>query len=356
MSSNPSPRLRGSMSLGNWRLAIAGAFVALLLELLFVGSYVGALHDPKPRQALPFGVFGPQNVVSTLVAQLETNGGGVVDPQAESSSDALRKDIDNLKIFGGLEIGQQGATLVVADAAGSAAASALTLFAQGLAASQNMPLTVEHVHPLSPGDPRGLALVYLVFGWVFGGYFCATVLTALRGPGFLSRTHAALRLVLVAGYAILSGVFGALLTGPWIGAIDGHFWAMALAGSFIVFAVTVATMAVQLLLGIGGTALVLIAFVLIGNPSSGGIVPGQFLPGFWRVIGPWLPNWAGFTLTRNLVYFDGNRIARPLVLLAVYAVVGAIIVLLFATHKRRGVLGLGESEIEAASAAAGAAA
>lgn len=335
-----------------WGIAVAGAAVALILEAIFIGSYVGALHDPKPREALPIGVVAPPQLAAGLMPQIGAQAGGVVDPRTEADEAALRRAIDDRKIYGGLVVGQQGATLIVADAAGPSAATVLTAFAQGLAMTQSMPLKVEHVRSLDTGDPRGLSLVYAVLGWVFGGYFCATVLTTLRGTGYRDRRHAGGRLLLLAAYAALSGLAGALLVGPVIGAISGHFWAMVLAGTLLVFAVAAATMALQLLLGIVGTAVVLVAFVLLGNPSAGGIVPPEFLPSFWRAVGPWLPNAAGFTLARNLVYFDGHAIAGALVVLAVYAVAGVALLLLFATRRRP--LGplLADPEAELAAAAA----
>ncbi|HEU0164108.1 MAG TPA: hypothetical protein VFQ54_03630, partial [Thermomicrobiales bacterium] len=249
-----------------WGIAIAGAIVALILEAIFIGSYVGALHDPKPHDALPVGIVAPAQTASQLVQQIDAQAAGIIDPRVETDETALRHAIDERKIYGGLVFGPRGTTLIVADAAGSSAVTVLTTFAQGLATGQKIPLTVEHVHLLDSGDPRGLTTIYLVLAWVFGGYFCATVLTTLRGTGYASRGHAALRLSLLAGYGVLSGIVGALLAGPVIGAIDGHFLAIALSGTLIVFAVAATTMALQLVLGAAGTLLVMIAFVLLGNP------------------------------------------------------------------------------------------
>ena len=147
----------------------------------------------------------------------------MVDPRLEADEPALRRAIDEREVYGGLVVGPQGATLIVADAAGPAAASVVEQFARGLAAGQNLPLTVEHVRPLGAEDPRGLTAVYLVLGWVFGGYFCATVLTTLVGAGYRDRRRAAGRLVLLAGYAALSGAVGAVLAGLVNGALSGHF-------------------------------------------------------------------------------------------------------------------------------------
>jgi hypothetical protein len=112
-----------------------------------------------------------------------------------------------------------------------------------------------------------------------------------------------------AGYAILSGLLGAAIAEPLTGALTGDFVQLAAIGALLVFAVTAATIAIQLLLGIAGTLVAMIAFVLLGNPSSGGVFPPEFLPGFWRAIVPWLPNVAAFTLVRNTMYFGVRRAA-----------------------------------------------
>ncbi len=59
------------------------------------------------------------------------------------------------------------------------------------------------------------------------------------------------------------------------------------------------------------------------------------LPPFWRAIGPWLPNGAATTVTRSIAYFDGTQITGPLLVLAVWAVVG-VAVSLVVTRLRPG--------------------
>jgi hypothetical protein len=330
---------QGSSSLGRTAIALAvgGAVVAFIVQMIFAGSYIGALHKPTPHD-LPFGVVAPEPNASAITQQIAAAAGGAIDAEVVASEDELRDKIDHLKLYGGVVAGADGLKLIVSEAAGSSASSAITLFAQGFAAAQQAPLTIEKMNPLESGDPRGLTATYLVFAWVFGGYFCATVLTTVAGSSYRDRRHALMRIGLLAGYSIVSGLGSALIAGPLIDALPGHFWAIALSGAATVFAVAMATMAVQLLLGVVGTIVAMIALVLIGNPSSGGVVLPEFLPGFWRAVGPWLPNSSGFELLRNSVYFGHREIGRPLVMLAIYAIAGAAILLAFANRKRTRIL------------------
>lgn len=335
-----------------WVLAIGGAIVALIFESIFVLSYVGALHKPEPHD-VPLAIVAPEAIANPLIQQIAAQTGDAFDPRVLSGPDELRRQLEEREIYGGVEISQTGLRLVVADAAGPAAARALETFAQGLAAAQNVPLTVEHVHQLPEGDPNGLTSTYLMIAWVFGGYFSAIVIGLLRGPTFANRQRALLRIGLLALFALASGFLGSLIVGPWLDALpDDNFLTISLAGALLVFAVAMMTSALQLLLGLVGTGISLLAFVLIGNPASGGIMPREFLPTFWREVGPWLPNWAGSEIIRSIAYFDGNAIGRPILVLAVYAVVGTALLLLFAGRVRPFTLGQDEAEAELATTAA----
>lgn len=94
-----------------------------------------------------------------------------------------------------------------------------------------------------------------MIAWVFGGYFAAIVISQVRGTLFRGRGHVIYRFLLLAGYAVFTGLLGAWLV---TGAIDvisaGHFWAIVLSGMLIVFAVATVTSAIQLLLGLLGTS------------------------------------------------------------------------------------------------------
>jgi hypothetical protein len=85
------------------------------------------------------------------------------------------------------------------------------------------------------------------------------------------------------------------------------------------------TVAVQSLLGIMGGGVAILLFVVLGNPASGGPAATPPLPGFWRMIGPYLPTGAGTDLVRNIAYFDGNATTRPLLVLFAW-LVGALVV------------------------------
>jgi hypothetical protein len=331
-------------------LVAAGAIAALVLQLIFAWSYVGALHDPTPHE-LPLGVVAPPPVAARVLGSIRLQSAGAIAPTPEPNAAAIQRDINARKIYGGVIVAPTVTRLIVADAASLVAAQALTVFGQAFATRQKTRLVVVDVKPLGTGDARGLSSIYLVLSWVFGAYLIATILSTLRGPGFRSRLHAGLRLLVLAVYAILSGILGMLVAGPLLGALPGNFWAGAASGALLVFAVALATSGLQTILGSGGTLIALVLFVLLGNPSSGGIFAPEFLPTFWRAIGPWLPNAAGYTMLHNLVYFEGHAIGRAVITLIVYALAGAALVLLFGSRPQPLVFLSAEAEVAGAAAA-----
>lgn len=92
-------------------------------------------------------------------------------------------------------------------------------------------------------------------------------------------------------------------------------------------AAAAATMAVEALIGVAGIGVVVLAFVILGNPSAGGAYQTTMLPGFWRAISGWLPNGAGTDSVRRIVYFGSHGVTGHLLVLALYVVAGAGITL-----------------------------
>lgn len=304
-------------------LAAAALGAVLALGFAFILSYVAALHDPRPHE-LPVAVAGPPRAVAEV--QRALGAGRTFEVLPRTDERAARAALDSRDAYGALVLRTGGTDrLLLADAAGPNATALVEQAARRLAARQGRRLEVAHVHPLQPGDFRGLSSFYAVVGWAFAGYVAAIVLAFVTGPSSLSAPRAGLRLLGLAIYAIAAGLLGAIAVGPILGAIDGHFWALWGIGAFTTMAAAAATAALQAAVGLAGTFLALLAFVVVGNPSAGGVFPPELMPGFFRAVGAWLPNGAGFEALRNLVYFDGAALGRPLGVLGGYVGVAALV-------------------------------
>jgi len=182
-----------------------------------------------------------------------------------------------------------------------------------------VPVAVEDVRPLPPGDPKGLGSFMLVIGWIIGGYIGMTLLSRVRGAAGTSVRGTAVTLGMAAIYSVASAALGVVLVDPLMGVLTGHPWTLLAAGSLIVFAATVLTAALISLVGLSGIVIAIVMLVVLGNPTSGGSVPVQMLSSGYRFLAGVLPTNAGMGLVRDFAYFDGNQIARPLLVLSIYA-------------------------------------
>ncbi len=327
----PAPRLSG------YRLLGLALLVVLLVQAVFVSSYVGALHDPKPRD-VQVGIVGPAPLAAAVAKQV----GFELVPYASEA--AARDAIDHRRIEGAFIGASGGATLLVVPAASPAMASGLAnAFGVGAAAAQQK-LTVVQVHPLPPGDAGGATSFLVVMALVVGGYLAATISLVFGGAATRHRRLLALAMVSLVGSLVTD-----LIAGPVIGALPSSkfvvLWALFL---LVMTAVAFATAALQTLFGPAGTLIVVVLFVIFGAPAAGGTVPSAFLPEFWRLIGPYLPAGAGTTAVRNTIYFGGNEIGLALIVLAAYLVAGALVVI--AIRKRVDATPAAEADAEAAAA------
>ncbi|MDT0432415.1 MULTISPECIES: DUF3533 domain-containing protein [Streptomyces] len=307
----------------------------LALQLLFIASYVGALHRPDPTD-VPFGVVAPKQASKQLVTQLDGLPGGPLDPRAVSDAAEAHKQVMNRDLDGALIVDPGGTTdtLLVASGGGTVLANSLGKIVKQAEAPQHRTVRTVDVAPASPDDFNGLSSFYLVVGWCVGGYLCASILAISAGTKPANRQRALIRTGVMALYSIAGGIGGAIIVGPVLGALPGSLWGLSGLGALIVFAVGMITLALEALTGIVGIGLAVLIVVIAGNPSAGGAFPLPMLPEFWRAIGPALPPGAGTWAARSIAYFRGNALTGPLLVLSAWAVVGIALNLLLSMRRR----------------------
>jgi len=273
------------------------------VSLAFIASYSAALHAPKPHE-VPLAVG--RDVPANVVAQLDRSPALSV----VRSSDPLHA-IDRREAYGALTLDGGRLKLTTAPAASSAIATLLN--------AEVLPGKVEHaaVHALAADDNRGLIGTYTVIGWVIAGYLGAT----LFGMTFGTRGRLTLRLGALAAVGLVVGLGGALLAKS-LGGLPGPWLGLSLLGALIVAAVGAVTVALQAWFGIAGTGIAILLFVVLGNPSSGGLAAPELLPAFWRDIGQALPVGAGVTAFRDAAYFPAAALLPSIATLLFWAVAG----------------------------------
>jgi hypothetical protein len=93
---------------------------------------------------------------------------------------------------------------------------------------------------------------------------------------------------------------------------------------------------------------VILVFVILGNSASGGPFARPLLPGVWRTIGGVLPPGASVDLAPSGLFFDGARIAGPILVLVVWAALGTLLALALGDR----IMNPADVEAEAAAGAA----
>lgn len=334
MSDRPTfaTELRGALAPRTVLLVLG----VLAVQIAFIASYVGAFHDPTPH-AVGIGVVAPGQQATALAQRLDSLPDRPLDAEVVADEAAARQRLQDGTLPAVLVVKPTGTedTLLVASARGSSLVSAVEAVVGQVEAQQGRTTTTTDVVPLEAGDARGLTGFYLVIGWLVGGYLVASLIGVARGARPANLRRAAIRLAAMLPYAAVSGLGGALVVDTWLGALTGHFWALAGVGTLLVLSSATVTMALQVLFGTVGIGLTIVLFVVLGNPSAGGAYQTELLPALWRKVGEALPNGAGTTALREIVYFGSHGLAGHVWVIAAYAVAGTVVALAAAAVRER---------------------
>jgi hypothetical protein len=304
---------------------------AVVFQLALIASFTGAMSRPTLQDAT-VGLVAAPTATRPAAAVPQVAG---VSYRVLPSPAAATAEVRDGTLPAALLAGARKDTLVVAGAAGLTLVTAIGEAVSAQEARAGVPVAIADVRPLPPGDPRGLGSFLLVLGWIIGGYLGMTLLSRVRGAAGASVRGTAVTLGMAALYAVTSAALGVVLVDPLMGVLTGHPWTLLAAGSLIVFAATIVTAALTSLVGLPGIVIAIVMFVLLGNPTSGGSVPVQMLSGGYRFLAGVLPTNAGMGLVRGFAYFDGNQIARPLLVLSIYAGVSLLLCLGLALRRAR---------------------
>lgn len=304
---------------------IAGLlFGVIVLQMLFVTSYVSAFRDPQPHE-IPVLVVGPAQQRTDAVDQIEDVVGDAIEPSEGESAQSARAALLERKAVAAIVLGTGGDELLIASGAGTSQAQAVTSVFQQMSHAQQRELTIADVAPLPDNDSHGVVPFYLVVVMTFGGYASVVVLVGLLGTAARGRREVVRRLGIVAAFAVVSATAATSVVSLGFGAADGHLLALWGVAALLSFATGSVALVLQALLGTFGTAAVIILFVIFGNPAAGGAVNYGLLPGPMRELGPHLVNGAGVDSMRSVIYLDGSGLGGPVLTLIVWAVVAVAV-------------------------------
>jgi hypothetical protein len=306
----------GLTARGRAELVLAPLAAGVLIVVAFVGLIGTAIKNPQPHD-IPVGLVGP----AAAVQQFEGSFGAAV-PGAfrfttyDSEQDA-RTAVDDRDVDGALILGSGGPHLIVAGAVGDTLEGVITGAFTAAFKAQNVPLSVEIVHPFGANDAHGLVLFFVVVATLIGTL-------AAQGAIFAGarKSGLGLRLGLVAGSGVLISLAG-MGTATWVvGDYGDGFWAATALVALASMATGAFVAGAARLLGVAGIGLSVLVVVLLDLVSSGGPVGSQMLPDFYRYLAPWMPADQLYSGMRGALYFSGAGVGQPALVLTGWLVAG----------------------------------
>jgi hypothetical protein len=184
-------------------------------------------------------------------------------------------------------------------------------------------LAVHDLVPLPSSDSTGATTSSAVFSLIIAGLLGTTIIFTLT-----RHRPEQVRVLVTVALGVGAGLITALVTSVLVGAFPDHFFQVWGVAALFVLAIGLPIAAFQVIFGIPGTAIGAVLFLVIGNPASGGSSAPELLPGFWRALSQILPPGAAVTSMRDVVYFNGHGSSNALIVLAVYAVLGAAVAMI----------------------------
>ncbi|MEU6573469.1 carboxypeptidase regulatory-like domain-containing protein [Streptomyces sp. NPDC046805] len=291
----------------------------------FMLCYLLPFHAPTPHD-VKVAVSGPA-VAGELQAAFDQQAPGAYDVIPVKNASAAREAVLDRDAVAGFALHGNHATLYTAKAAGASLERVVnTTFSQVAAQGDEKLSTVELV-PTASGDTLGTGLFYLAMAWSFIGYLA--VMMMLRAVTLSRRV----KLLAVMGLGAFASIVGYFI-GVGMDVIPNEPLALLYA-----FLITQAVAWVTYGLvpfarqALPGVAVGL--FVMLSVPSSGGAIPWQMTPAFFRWLHPVMPMGNLLDALRGIFYFDNKGLLHPTVVLCVWAVVGAALIGVGALLQRR---------------------
>jgi hypothetical protein len=302
-------------------VALTVAFIAAVF--IVAGVYTATQHKPTPSH-VRVGVVGHATLLKLRIAlslpPLKSSYFEMTEYKSPADLETAMKD---RKIYAGFYNQGNGAVLIVARASGKLLADNLVTTASDLLTKLKIPLTVKDLVPLGKNDTSGLSSYTYQYGLLVPAFVFGVLIFM-----FASGLSLSWRLGLIGGYSIGSGIVGALTVDQLIGALPGHFLAIAGLGALYSAMAALVTFGLAALMGYAGLALAGVALLLVGNSTGGGSVNQEFLPDSFRWIGQALPNGAFIRTVRDTVYFNGHNTGQSLMVVALWALGGLALILI----------------------------
>ncbi len=291
------------------------ALQALLLVLFAWPALHGGPHD------LPVVVAGPPAATGPFARHLRTARPGAFDVTTSTDPAAADAALRERTAYAAFLIGPRGVELHVASAAGVPVAEAFRQLAQGLGQRQGRSIPVTDVVPADRDDPHGVVLSVGVLPLALTS-MAAGILLGLLARGRWTR------LLGVVLFAALAGSASTAVAQYGLSALSGDYLTNAATVGLLALCVSGVLAGLVGLVGARGAALGVLVMFVLGVPLSGLTSAPDLMPVGWGTLGQYLPPGAGGTVLRSVAFFDGAGAGRALGVLAGWAVLGLVLLVL----------------------------
>ncbi|HEU0239613.1 MAG TPA: hypothetical protein VFR11_10100 [Micromonosporaceae bacterium] len=299
------------------RTGLIQALIGTAICVAFIVPFIWALHSPGPR-SVPIGYVGNQTQASAFGRALERGDPGAFKVTAYPNALAARDAILDHSINAALV--PTVPELLVATAAGSALTTSTVRIFTGAAQAAGVNLGAFDVRPLHTSDPQGLSQTFFVVALVLPSLIFGYLLV-LRTSRSLNPL---LQLGVIAVYAAIVSAVATAIADAGIGALTGAPWGLFGIGTLLAFAVAVVGAAATRWGHTIGYIVIALLFIPIGISASGVTLGPNMITQWYADLGRALPPGAALPTVQNTIYFGGNRITGPLLILSAWAVAGAI--------------------------------
>ncbi len=297
------------------------AVLAAVIGLLITMSFAYADHAPTPH-GVRLAVAARPAVVGELGAGMDRVQPGGFQLIDVSSAAAATRLVRSQSVAGAFLVPTAGAvTIVTAAAASTSQQQAIDAALTAAATAMHRAVRASDVAPLPAGDRAGLSSFVFELGLLIPSVIGSVGLFLLG-----VRFRIWWRVAAAALFALLGGLTSFLVLDVLFGALTGSGVALIAVGVFGALSFVLTISALQAALGMPGTGVAVLVLVFLGNAVSGGTVAIAFLPNVFRQLAPWLPNAAIVAAVRDVIYFSGQSMGHPLLVLGLW-VAGALAIL-----------------------------
>lgn len=311
---------------GNTRAVLLPVAVVLLIGTVFVSVYLAAFHAPHPHQ-LRVGTTETGTRQEQLRQELARAVPGGFSLTTYPDETSARDAVQDRSVYAAY-LGE--GNLLYGSANGSAVTATVTTAFGAVAQAEHQGLALRDVAPAAAGDTRGLSVFYAAFGLVLAGYLFGMTTYQLA-----PRLQYRWRMLSLALFGVVGGILvPAIAGGAGFGALPGSFVPLAVVVALMGAAVAATTMVLLRVFGPAGVSLASILMLILGNSSSGGIMPAAYLPGWLRPLSDILPVGVGVRAMQGISRFQDDGFVRALVILPVWVLGAALVLYLKDVYRR----------------------